>query len=127
MGPDALAVEEGSVRGAEVGDAPAGGELLQHRVQSAHGGIVGEDEIVLLALADGAAVVLELDMGTTAERPHLDCRVHGPSVGACPILMPGSGNAMAELLRERYELLEVVGLTSYFNGFVRMSILLDRC
>ena len=62
-----------------------------------------EDEVVLLVLADGDAVAVELDVTTSAQRPDLQRGGHGASVGRTAFL------PMADLLRGRYELLEVLG------------------
>jgi hypothetical protein len=74
--PDALPVEKGPVRRAEISDAPTRGEPITNRVQPAHGGVI-ERDVVLATLADRHALTDELGSGSPVAGPHLELGLHG--------------------------------------------------
>lgn len=75
-GPDAPSVHPGAVGRAQVVDAPARGEALEHRVQMARGGVVGEGDVVRVRLADRHALTPKRDAPLSGTCHHLDLRSH---------------------------------------------------
>lgn len=83
-----LAIDEGAVRRAHVGDGPPGCQPLEHGVAARHTQIVGQDDVVRLVAPDREPIAVQGDTPGGLRSLHLQVRVHHLSLSFAVLSVP---------------------------------------